>query len=77
VLLVISLMLLPFILGIGWFGYQLRPGSSGPPVKITVTKSMGTGDVASLLADKGVISSALAFQVWAAVSGSSALGRPS
>jgi UPF0755 protein len=73
VLLVIGLMLLPFILGIGWFGYQLRPGSSGPPVKITVTKSMGTGDVASLLADKGVISSALAFQVWTAVSGSSAL----
>jgi peptidoglycan lytic transglycosylase G len=73
VLLVISLMLLPFVLGIGWFAYQLRPGSDGPPVTVTVTKSMGTGDVASLLADKGVIGSALAFQVWSTVSGKSPL----
>jgi UPF0755 protein len=73
VLIVIAVILLPFVLGIGWFAYQLRPGSNGPAVTITVTKTMATGDVASLLADKGVISSALAFQVWSAVSGSSAV----
>ena len=71
VLLVIGLMLLPLVLGVGWFAYQLRPGSDGPPVTIAVVHGESTGDVAHELANKGVISSALAFQIWSAVSGSS------
>jgi UPF0755 protein len=69
VVLVLCLIALPFVLAVGWFGYQLRPGSSGPEVKVHVTRAMGTGDVADTLARRGVIDSALAFKVYATVTG--------
>jgi UPF0755 protein len=67
---VLGLLALPFILGFAWFAYQLRPGSDGKPVTVTITKDMPTGEVADLLAEKGVIDSALAFKVWATITGS-------
>jgi UPF0755 protein len=65
VLIVFAVLLLPFVLGAGWFAYQLRPGSSGPAVTVRVKKGWGTSEVADALVDKGVIDSALAFQIWA------------
>jgi UPF0755 protein len=69
VFLVLALLTLPFVLALGWFAYQLRPGSDGPAVTFKVTRGMGNGDVADQLADAGVIDSALAFKVWATVTG--------
>ncbi len=65
----IGVLLFPFVLGIGWFAYQLRPGSNGREVVINVRDGCGTGCIADLLADKEVIGSATAFKLWAAVSG--------
>jgi UPF0755 protein len=69
VLLVLGLMALPFVLAGGWLAYQLRPGSNGKRVEVKVTNGMGTGDVADALAKRGVIDSALAFKLWATVTG--------
>ncbi|MCJ7671041.1 MAG: endolytic transglycosylase MltG [Acidimicrobiia bacterium] len=66
---VLAVLASPFILGAGWFAYQMRPGSEGKAVTVAITKDMGTGDVADLLADKGVIDSALAFKLFAMVAG--------
>jgi UPF0755 protein len=82
VLIVIAVLVLPFILGVGWFGYQLRPGSDGAAlgVKIGDTSCAGTGTtdpveiasgdrstVAEALAQEGVIGSALAFKLWGTI----------
>ncbi|MCJ7437473.1 MAG: endolytic transglycosylase MltG [Acidimicrobiia bacterium] len=67
--LVLAILASPFILGAGWFAYQLRPGSAGKAVTIAITKDMGTSEVADLLAEKGVIDSALAFNAWATIAG--------
>lgn len=69
VFVVLALLALPFVLGVGWFAYQMRPGSEGRAVTVTLTKDMGTAEVADLLASKGVIDSALAFRIWATVAG--------
>jgi UPF0755 protein len=69
VFLVLALLLLPFVAAFAWFGYQLRPGSNGPDVKVEVTRGMGTGEVADALARRGVVGSALAFKLYATVSG--------
>jgi UPF0755 protein len=69
VLLVIAILLLPFVLAIGWFAYQLRPGSRGAEVIVNVRSGCSTGCIADLLAKRDVIDSALAFKLWAAVSG--------
>jgi len=70
VLIVVGVMLLPFVIGLGWFAYQLRPGSDGPPVIITVREgATGTSDVTDVLVEKGVIGSAMAFKLWATMSG--------
>lgn len=63
-------MLAPFLIAGAWFAYQLRPGSDGPPVIITI-KENGTApsDVANELAEKNVIGSAMAFKLWATMSG--------
>jgi UPF0755 protein len=66
---VLAVLALPFILGAGWLAYQMRPGSEGKAVTVEITKDMGTGDVAELLADEGVIDSALAFKIFAMVAG--------
>jgi UPF0755 protein len=69
VLAVVGVMLLPFVIGIAWFAYQLRPGSEGPSVTITVKEGMGTSEIAELLARKEVIGSGLAFKLWTTMSG--------
>jgi UPF0755 protein len=69
VLVVVGVLLLPFVIGIGWFAYQLRPGSDGRPVIVTIEEGMGTSDIAELLARKGVIGSGLAFKLWSTMSG--------
>jgi len=67
---VLAVLACPFVLATGWFAYQMRPGSAGKAVTIGITKDMGTSEVADLLAKKGVIDSALAFNVWATFAGS-------
>lgn len=63
-------MLAPFLIAGAWFAYQLRPGSDGPPVIITIKQEGATAsDVADELAQKGVIGSTMAFKLWATMSG--------
>ena len=68
VLIVLSVILLPFVIGGVWFYLQLNPtGDPGAPVAIQVKDGWGTSDVADALSSKGVVGSSLAFKVWAAV----------
>jgi len=68
VLIVLAVIALPFLLGLGWFAYQLRPGSEGPRVAVVVIEEgWGSGDIGGVLAQKGVIGSKIAFQVWATI----------
>jgi peptidoglycan lytic transglycosylase G len=69
VLIVVAVLLTPFVLGAGWFAYQLRPGSDGPKVILNVREGCGTSCVADLLAKRDVIGSTLAFKLWSAVTG--------
>jgi UPF0755 protein len=69
VLLVLALLALPFVLVLGWFAYQLRPGSEGPDVSVAIRKGMGNSEIGDALANKDVIDSALAFNVYATVTG--------
>jgi UPF0755 protein len=69
VLLVLALIALPFVLAIGWFAYQLRPGSEGAAVSVEIRRGMGNRDIGDALAGKGVIDSALAFNIYATVTG--------
>jgi UPF0755 protein len=69
VALVLGLLALPFVLALGWFAYQLRPGSNGPEVKVEVKSGMANGDVADALERRGVIESTLAFKLYATVTG--------
>ncbi len=83
---VIAVILAPFVIAALWFGYQLRPGSDGPAVTLSVAKDIAAakqqcGDkavradgnsnsaVADALAKSHVIGSALAFKLWASISG--------
>ena len=58
---------MPFVLAAGWVGYQLRPGEQGKPVVVRVKEGWGASEIGKVLADKGVIDSALVFQVWSTV----------
>jgi UPF0755 protein len=69
VVLVLCLIALPFVAALGWFAYQLRPGSNGPEVKVEVKQGMGNGDVADTLEQRGIIESTLAFKLYATVTG--------
>jgi UPF0755 protein len=68
-MLVLALIALPFVLALGWFGYQLRPGTDGPKVQFQIENGMGNSEVADALADADVIDSALAFKLWSTVTG--------
>lgn len=68
-LLVLAILALPFLVAGGWIAYQLRPGSTGASVKLEVTRGMGNSEVADALAHDGVVDSALAFKLWATVTG--------
>jgi UPF0755 protein len=67
---VLVLIALPFVLALGWFGYQVQAGGDdGQRVAFEVEQGMGNADVADALADAGVIDSALAFKLWSTVTG--------
>ena len=69
VLLVLGLLALPFVAALGWFAYQLRPGSDGPVVKIEISRGLENSEIADELAASGVVGSALAFKLYATVTG--------
>ena len=70
VLVVLGLLILPFLIAIGWFYFQVEPrGAQGAEVSITVEDGWSTGQVGSALKAAGVVDSALAFRIWATVTG--------
>ncbi|HEU5302415.1 MAG TPA: endolytic transglycosylase MltG [Acidimicrobiia bacterium] len=68
-MLVLAILAGPFVIGGGWFVYQLTRSSDGPAVEFVVDDEAGTSTVADALAREGVIGSALVFKVWATISG--------
>ncbi|MEP6623736.1 MAG: endolytic transglycosylase MltG [Acidimicrobiia bacterium] len=71
VLLVLFLLTLPFLVAAGWFWYQVTPpGDPGAPVTVVIPKGTGIDGIAQRLEDHHVIGSALAFRIYARVSGS-------
>ncbi len=68
-MLVLTIMAAPFVVGGGWFLYQLTKSGDGPKVEFVVAADDGTGVVADALAKQGVVGSALVFKVWASISG--------
>ena len=71
VLLVLGLLILPFVLAVGWFYFQVEPrGGEGKTVQVTIEDGWSTGEVGSALAQADVVGSAFAFRIWATVSGS-------
>jgi len=68
-MLVLAILAAPFVVGGGWFLYQLTRSSDGPAVEFVVEAETGTSAVADALAAQDVIGSALVFKVWATVAG--------
>lgn len=69
-LLVLAALALPFVLGGGWFAYQIvGPSDPGRPVIVELREGWGASQIGDKLASEGVIDSSLAFQVWATASG--------
>ena len=49
----------------GWFVWQLyRPGGDGAPVQVDVQQGWGAKEIGDELANKDVVGSSLAFQLW-------------
>lgn len=70
VLVVLAVLLLPFVLAVGWFYFQVEPrGAPGASVTIAVQEGWGTGEVADALAAAEVVDSPLAFKIWATLTG--------
>src|SRR6188472_1688720 len=66
VLLVLGLLILPFVLAVGWFYFQVEPrGGEGKTVQVTIEDGWSTGEVGSALAQADVVGSAFAFRIWA------------
>ncbi|MFI5045572.1 MAG: endolytic transglycosylase MltG [Acidimicrobiia bacterium] len=69
-LVVAGLVLLPLLVVGGWFVWQLDPpGSPGDPVSVEIQPGWGAREAGDALSARGVIGSALAFQVWARLQG--------
>jgi len=67
---VLGLLILPFVLAVGWFYFQVEPrGGQGQEVQVTVDDGWSTGEVGSALAQADVVGSAFAFRIWATISG--------
>jgi UPF0755 protein len=67
---VLALLILPFVLAVGWFYFQVEPrGGEGETVKVTIDDGWSTGQVGSALAEADVVGSAFAFRIWATVTG--------
>jgi UPF0755 protein len=70
VVVVLGLLILPFVLAVGWFYFQVEPrGGQGQSVQVTVEDGWSTGEVGSALAQADVVGSAFAFRVWSTVTG--------
>ena len=69
VLLVLAILAAPFVVGGGWFVYQLTRSSDGPMVEFVVEAEADTSTVADDLAQQEVIGSALVFKVWTTITG--------
>jgi UPF0755 protein len=68
---VLGLLILPFVLAVGWFYFQVEPrGGEGERVQVTIEDGWSTGQVGSALAEADVVGSAFAFRIWATVTGS-------
>ena len=69
---VLGLILVPLLAlgsGVGWFWYQLGGESSGAEVQVRLQRGWGVSQVAEELADKHVVRSALAFNIYARFNG--------
>ena len=67
---VLGLLILPFVLAVGWFYFQVEPrGGEGEVVQVTIEDGWSTGEVGSALAQADVVGSAFAFRVWATITG--------
>ena len=67
---VLALLILPFVIAVGWFYFQVEPrGGEGESVQVTIDEGWSTGEVGSALAQADVVGSAFAFRVWATVTG--------
>ncbi len=71
ILLVLGGLSLPFLVAIGWFWYQVDPpGGPGRVVDVRIPNGVGVGTIADRLEARGVVGSALAFRLYARLSGS-------
>ncbi len=71
ILLVLGLLGLPFLVAIGWFWYQVDPpGDPGRTVDVLIPNGAGVGTIGDRLEARGVVGSALAFRLYARLSGS-------
>jgi UPF0755 protein len=71
VVVVLGLLILPFVIAVGWFYFQVEPrGGEGETVQVTIEDGWSTGEVGSALAQADVVGSAFAFRIWSTVSGS-------
>ena len=60
------LVVMVLVVGAGavWVKGQVDPGSPGEPVALTIPAGSTTSEIASLLADKGIITNATVFEWW-------------
>jgi cell division protein YceG involved in septum cleavage len=72
VLAVLAVLVLPFVVAAAWFAWQVyEPGGDGAPVSVTVQHGWGAKEIGDELANKDVVGSSLAFQLWYRISGGS------
>jgi UPF0755 protein len=63
--------LLAIALGVGWFWYQLGGDGAGREVPVHLERGWGVSQVADELAEKNIVRSALAFNIYARFNGDS------
>jgi UPF0755 protein len=65
-----AVILVPVLIVGGWYWYQTYPpGDPGPRLEVQIRDGWGTGQIADELAQRDVVGSALAFRLYARVSG--------
>ncbi len=68
----LAVLVLPFLVAAAWFAWQVyEPGGDGAPVSVTVQQGWGAKEIGDELANKDVVGSSLAFQLWFRVTGGS------
>jgi len=66
----VALVVVPLVVGAGWFWFQVQPrGAQGAAVTIEVGEGWTLHRTAGVLAAEGVVGSGQAFEWWAAISG--------